>query len=137
MYKDKDRDPRKNQWNYRQVIGMLNYLSSTTRSDISMATHQCARFCEDPKALHELGVRHLGKHFLGTKGRGIIFEPNKEKCLEYFMDAGFAGGWQNADASNPENVLLRTGYIIFYADCPVVYIIKLRTEIALSTAEFE
>ena len=34
-------------------------------------------------------------------------------------------------------MLLRTGYVIFYADCPVVYISKLKTEIALSTAESE
>ena len=33
--------------------------------------------------------------------------------------------------------LSRTGYVIFYADCPVVYISKLQTEIALSTAESE
>ena len=60
-HKDKDDDLRKHQCNYCQVIGMLNYLSSTTQPDISMTTHQCARFCEDPKAQHELGVRHIGK----------------------------------------------------------------------------
>ena len=34
IHKDKDGSPRKHQWNYRQVIGMLNYLTSTTRPDI-------------------------------------------------------------------------------------------------------
>ena len=48
---------------------MLNYLSITTKPDILMITHQCARVCEDPKVLHEIGVIHLGKHLLGTKDR--------------------------------------------------------------------
>ena len=34
IHKDKDGSPRKHQWNYCQVIGMLNYLTSTTRPDI-------------------------------------------------------------------------------------------------------
>ena len=76
LHKDKDDSLRKHQWNYRQVIGILNYLTSTTRPDISMATHQCARFGEDPKALHEVGVRHIGKYLLGTKDRGMAFKPN-------------------------------------------------------------
>ena len=48
LHKDKDGDSRKTQWNYRQVIGMLNYLQGSTRPDISMATHQYARFTSDP-----------------------------------------------------------------------------------------
>ena len=69
-----------------------------------METHQCARFCEDPKALHEWGVRHIGKYLPGTKDCGIIFKPNKSKGLECFVDAGFVGGWQNVDVDNPENI---------------------------------
>ena len=66
-----------------------------------MATHQCARFCEDPKAIHEVGVRHIGKYLLSTKDRGMVFKFNKNKGLECFVDAEFAGGWQQADADNP------------------------------------
>ena len=67
LHKDKDGDPRKTAWNYRHVIGMLNYLQGSTRPDISMATHQCARFSSDPKASHERAVRYIGKYLLGTK----------------------------------------------------------------------
>ena len=51
------------------------------------------------------------------------------------MDADFAGNWDKSDAGNPENVLSRTGYIIFIYGCPVIWSSKLQTEIALSTAE--
>ena len=53
------------------------------------------------------------------------------------MDADFAGGWQQADSSDAENVMSRTGMIIMYANCPIYWRSSLQTEIALSTAEAE
>ena len=137
LHKDKDGSPRKTDWHYRQVIGMLNYLQQSTRPDISMATPQCARFCSDPKASHERAVRYIGKYLLGTKSRGVKFEPDPTRGIECFVDADFAGGWNKVDSDNPENVLSRTGNVIFYAGCPVLWCSKLQTEIALSTAESE
>ena len=47
------------------------------------------------------------------------------------------GGWNNADATNADSVLSRTGYVITYAGCPIIWCSKLQTEIALSTVESE
>ena len=69
--------------------------------------------------------------------RGLRFIPDKSKGIECYVDANFAGNWDKAHANNPENVLSRTGYIIFYYGCPVIWCSKLQTEIALSTAEAE
>ena len=44
-------------FDYRSVIGKLNYLEKGTRSDIAYATHQCARFCSDPKKEHGDAVK--------------------------------------------------------------------------------
>jgi hypothetical protein len=35
-------------WNYRSIISMLNYLSSSTRPDIAFVVHQCACFTTAP-----------------------------------------------------------------------------------------
>ncbi len=51
------------------------------------------------------------------------------------MDANFIGGWNQADADNPENIMSRTGYNIQYMGCPIGWCSKLQTEIALSMAE--
>ena len=45
--------------------------------------------------------------------------------------------WNQADADNAENLMSRTGYVIMYAGCPIVWSSRLQTEIALSTAEAE
>ena len=39
-------------FDYRSIIGKLNYLEKGTRSDIAYITHQCARFTSDPKREH-------------------------------------------------------------------------------------
>ena len=116
---------------------MLNYLQASTRPDIAMAVHQCARFSNDSRITHERAVMRIGKYLLGTRDRGIKFIPDKSKGIECFADADFAGSWDKADAGNPENVLSRTGYTISIFGCPVLHVSKLQTEIALSTAEAE
>ncbi len=78
-------------------------------------------------------ARYLG----ATRERGIIYKPDKSLGLECFVDADFAGGWSQADAANPDNVMSRTGFVIRYAGCPIGWSSKLQSEIALSTAEAE
>ena len=61
----------------------------------------------------------------------------QSKGLECFVDADFAGGWSKDDAYDPDNVLSRTGFVIFYAGCPLVWASRMQTEISLSKAESE
>ena len=116
---------------------MLGYLQGTTRPDISMATHQCARFNNDPKLSHDRAVKRIVKYLLDTKDKGLIFKPDLSRGLECYVDADFAGGWKDGDQDNPESVLSRSGFVIMYAGCPITWSSKLQTEIALSTTESE
>ena len=137
LNKDLSGKPRKLKWNYRTAVGMLSYLQGNTRPEISMATHQCARFCTDPKLSHEQAIMRIGRYLMGTMDRGIIFEPDPSKGLECYVDADFAGGWTLEDPDDADNVLSRMGYVICYAGCPVYWVSRLCTEISLSTAESE
>ena len=116
---------------------MLNYLANNTRPELAMAVHQCARFCNEPMLSHERAIKRIGRYLLKHPKRGLIFEPIESRGIECFVDADFAGGWSQADADNAENVMSRTGYVIMYAGCPILWCSKLQTEIALSTAEAE
>ena len=55
--------------------------------------------------------------------------------FECYVDADFAGGCSSGDNTNPECVLLRTGFVIMYAGFPLTWFRKLQTELALSTIE--
>ena len=137
LFKDLEGSIRKCTWNYRQAIGMLNYLTATTRPDLAMAVHQAARFCINPMLSHERAINRIGKYLIGTASKGIIFKPDPTKGLECFVDADFAGGWNKADAIDAGTVMSRTGYVLTYAGCPLTWCSKLQSEIALSTTEAE
>ncbi len=137
LSKDPDGPPKKHDWKYRTLTGMLGYLQGTSRPEISMAVHQCARFNNDPKLCHEQAIKHICKYLLGTMDKGLIFKSDYSRGLECFVDADFAGGWASGDHTNPEAVLSQTGFVIMFAGCPVTWCSKLQTEIALSTTEAE
>ena len=125
-------------FNYRSVIGKLNYLEKATRSDISFAVHQCARFVSDPKKEHGEAVRWLARYLKGTKDKGTILKPMAGKDLEVFVDASFCGDWCPEEAAKDRDTARsRHGYVILYAGCPLLWKSQLQTEIALSSTESE
>jgi len=130
LHKDLLGEKRKNTWNYRQAVGMLTYLQATSRPDISMAVHQCARYSICPMLTHERAIKRIGRYLLGTKDKGILFKPDIDKGMECFVDADFAGGWSKDSPEEPDNVLSRTGFVIFYAGCPLAWASRMQTEIS-------
>jgi hypothetical protein len=53
------------------------------------------------------------------------------------VDVDFANGWSSEDCDEPSSVYSRTGFVIMYAGCPLIWVSKLQTEGALSTTEAE
>ena len=137
LVKNIDGTTRKATWNYRSVIGMLTYLSNSTRPEIAYAIHQSARFSTDPKAMHEKAVIQLVKYCKTYKHDGIIFKPDLANGLECYVDADFAGNWYQADSNDRGTVMSRTGIYITLAGCPILWDSRLQTEIALSTIKAE
>ena len=138
LHRDQFGEPFDDSFHYRSLIGKLNFLEKTTRPDIAYATHQCARFCEDPKQSHAKAVIHLVQYLNGTRDKGIILDPNRLKSLECYADADFSGNWNRTTAADdPSTAKSRTGFVIMLADCPLFWSSKLQTQIALSTTEAE
>ena len=86
-----------------------------------MAVHQCARFSNSPMLIHEKAVKRIAKYTSTTTDRGIVFRPDKTKGLEYYADADFAGSWNTEDSNDANNVLSRSGYVIYYTGYPVLF----------------
>ena len=137
LHKDEDGPERKLKWNYCSAIGMLNYLAASTRPDILYAVHQCARFSTNLKLSHERALKRIVRYLKGTKDKGIILSPDPAKGICCYVDADFAGGYSNETKEQPVSVYSRTGYVLFYFGCPLIWVSKLQSEICLSTVEAE
>ena len=125
-------------FNYRRVIGKLNFLEQSTRGDISYATHMLARFCADPKEEHGNAAKWLGRYLLGTKDKGLIMRPDPTKGLELYCDADFAGAWDpELPREDIDTARSRHGYVLTYAGVPVLWKSQMQGEIALSSTESE
>ena len=121
-------------FHYRSVVGKLNYLEKGTRPDIAYATHQCARFCQDPRAPHGKAMEHLVRYLQGTRDKGIILTPNKNKSVEVFADADFSEDWSKITSEfDVSTAKSRTEFVVMYAGCPIIWTSKLQTQVALST----
>jgi hypothetical protein len=137
LNRDLTGQPATDDWHYRSVVGKLNFLEKSTRADISYAVHQCARFSADPKESHATALKRIGRYLAGTKDKGLILNP-KDHSFECFVDADFVGNWDRVNADvDPSTAKSRTGYVITYGGCPMVWASKLQREVALSTTEAE
>ena len=116
---------------------MLNYLAASTRPDVLFAVHQCARFSVNPKLSHERAVKRIVRYLKGTSDKGIILQPNPQEGIKCYVDADFAGGYSEDTKDDPISVYSRTGYVIFYYGCPVLWVSKMQSEINLSTVKAE
>jgi hypothetical protein len=135
---DLNGEPFDEKWEYRSVVGKLNFLEKSTRPEIAYAVHQCARFLSNPKKSHVNAIKYLCRYLMGTKDKGIILRADPSKSFEVHVDCDFAGNWVREDAMNdPSTAKSRTGYVISYGGCPVLWATKLPTEVVLSSTESE
>jgi hypothetical protein len=117
------------------VIGTLNYLANNIHPDISMAVHQCARFCSRPKALHELTIKCIAHYLLATKDKGLVLTPNKSFVLEIFVDADFADHWHKEFSHLQDSLLSRMFFLVTFWGCPISWSSKLQSKITSSMAK--
>jgi hypothetical protein len=136
LSKDIDGPPASGQVNYASVIGMLLYLGHS-HPDIAFATHQCARFTFAPKQSHEDALKRIGHYLKGTLDNGLILTPSDDLKIDCYPHVDFAGLWNRDDKNDPHCIRSHTSYVICLSNCPVLWISKLQTEIALSPMEAE
>ena len=108
-----------------------------SRPEIAFAVHQCARFTHGTKHSHEKAVLQICKYLEGTIDDGLILRPSKELQVNCYADADFAGLFSVEDPQDTSSVKSRSGYVVTFANCPILWASKLQTEIALSTLHAE
>ena len=66
-----------------------------------------------------------------------MFNPSKKLVVDFYADADFAGLWGHEDPQDPIFAINRTGFVVTFANFPILWVSKLQTEIALSTLHYE
>ena len=114
---------------YRQLIGGLNYLSTTVRPDIAIPVRLLAKAQNNPGVRHwKLALRVL-RYLSGTTHLGITYEGGSPVKLS-----------ANADASWAENKINRRstcGFFTVLAGGPINWDVVVQSAVALSTSEAE
>jgi hypothetical protein len=87
---DPEGDPPNCTFNYASVIGMMGYLQSNSRPDITFAVSQRARFTSSPRRSHEQALERIGQYLKGTMDKGLLLHPttfSETFRTDVFVDA--------------------------------------------------
>ena len=87
-------------FNYPSIIGMLLYLQGHTRTELTFAVSQCARFTFQPRRSHELSLKRVGRYLIDTRDKGMIIRPSDDVRINCYVDADFAGLWNRDDCQD-------------------------------------
>ena len=138
LHKDSDSPEMTPDFHYRSVIGKLNFLEKSTRPDISISVHQCARFSENPRKSPTEAVKRIGCYLLHTRHKGLIIRPSDLWQFDCWVDADFAGNWRKCDAHvDPMTSKSRSGWLVRFAGAPITWASKMQTITVMSTTEAE
>ncbi len=100
------------------------------------ATHQIAKYLSDPRQSHGEAILYLVRYLKKTHDLGLKFKPDPKKGFECYCDADFSGNWNREFTPvDPSTAKSQSGWIIFYAGCPISLASKLKSQIVLSTTE--
>ena len=99
---------------------MMLYLASNTRPDISFAVNQCDRFTHNTKASHEMSINRICWYHQVNKDNGMLFNPSKELLVDCYAGADFARLWGHEDPQDPICDRSRTGFVVTFANCPLL-----------------
>ena len=136
LHKDTDSPDMMPDFHYHSVIGKLNFLEKSTRPDISVSVHQCARFTEHPKSSHAEAVKQIFRYLLGTRDKGLIIHPKSPWHFDCWVDADYAGTWHHSNAHiDPMTSKSRSGWVVCFAGAPITWASKKQTITTLSTTE--
>ncbi|KAJ3661597.1 hypothetical protein Zmor_005987 [Zophobas morio] len=113
---------------YRELVGALIYLSSTTRPDIAFAVSRLGQFnnCYGPE--HWRAAKRVLRYLKGTMNVGLAFGAD-DGPIRAFADADWG--------ASTEDRRSYTGYVFLLNGGPLSWEAKKQRTVALSTTEAE
>ena len=69
----------------------------------------------------------IGRYLKKAEYKGLVFTPDGSNRLDFYAVVDFDVSWCREDADQVVSVLSRTGYMIKFANCPIVWVSKMKT----------
>ena len=82
-------------------------------------------------------MNHIGRYIKGTRDKGIIMKPSMKLQIDCYVDSDFASLWNHEKSTDPTSVKIRSEFLFTLGECPISWVSRLQSEIALSTMEAE
>ena len=116
---------------YRKLVGSLNWISITTRPDITYSVGVCCRYLQNPTEQHFLTAKRILRYLLKTADYRIRYGPKEESTGELlgYTDAAY-GDCQDTYRST-------SGYVFFYWNGPIAWSSQRQRLVTLSSTEAE
>ena len=116
---------------FRGMVGCLNYLTNTTRPDITFAMRALSGYAQNPGRNHWLQGKHVLRYLKATKCRKLTYKKSEKHELTGFSDANWAGKLDDRKFTS------RFCFFLNSESGAISWSSKLQTTIATSTAEAE
>lgn len=113
---------------YREAVGALLYLASTSRLDISYAVGQVSKYCACYTRAHWNAVKRIFAYLKGTKNLKLCYGGRAATFIAY-CDADYGGDLDDRRST--------TGFIFFYNGAPVCWASRKQPLTAQSSGESE
>ncbi|KAA1087994.1 hypothetical protein PGTUg99_050213 [Puccinia graminis f. sp. tritici] len=116
-------------FNYRSIVGSLNYLSILTRPDISYAVSALSQFLENPGLSHYRAAEQVFRYISGTREMGLLYQKQESSDLKAYVDAD----WGNCLITRRSV----TGYVTMAGHHLLSWKSSKQDTVSLSSAEAE
>lgn len=117
------------QYNYRQLMGCLMYLSVCTRPDISFACSQLSQFNNCFDVTHWQAAKRVLRYLAGTINFSLYFHKGGQLNLTAFADADWA--------NDPNDRRSYTGFVVKLGNNVINWESRKQRCVALSSTEAE
>lgn len=114
---------------YREAVGALMYLATSTRPDIAYAVSVVSRCLEKPTEQDVIKVKRIFRYLKGTQDKVIRYNFNSINKILAYSDADLGGDITTGRST--------TGVIVIYSGGPVSWTSQRQTSVACSTTEAE
>jgi hypothetical protein len=121
---------------FQQGVGCLNYLSTTTRPDISFATSQIAKHVSKPLNSHWMQFKRILRYLKGTINLALVYSKinhnndfNSNNNIIGYSDASYAPFKDDRKSIG--------AYIFIFNNGPISWSSKKQSIVALSSCEAE